>query len=349
VTDTHSRRPNDAYRANGSTVEIVRRRRLVIHIGMEKTGSTHIQRTLYHNRERLRNDGIALLETAKHPNNRAIPYIFADLNLRDDYFLDREILTAQAAVRYLAGIKEKLAREIGSLAPDIHTVVVSSEHFHSRMRNIAGLERLKAFLSDYFDEFAIVLFLREQSVVLKGLYSEALKNGRKLDRRAFFERMASNDDYFDYEALVDRWRHVFGASSIRLGLYEAYSARPDMLFRRFRELAGIRTSDLQCVARCDNRRLSPAGERIFGWLAASFPRHGTDDSGRRSLSVVVGMKLRQVAIRLPPRLIYGPVPATDEGHHPILAALKERYREGNFRVAMTYASDDLPRAAGRAP
>ena len=127
-------------------------KKLYLHIGTEKTGTTSIQSFLDKNRGVLSDNGFHLLACGGKKNQRAIPsYCMADDHY-DDYFLDRQIDNIEKKQKFRKKIYEAFNEEMNSLGGSVHSVIISSEHFHSRLESRAEVERFKQLMSDYFSE-----------------------------------------------------------------------------------------------------------------------------------------------------------------------------------------------------
>mgnify|MGYP002633368724 CR=1 FL=1 len=115
--------------------------KLVLHIGTEKTGTTSIQSFLDLNREVLRMNGFYVLKSEGAINHRSVPsYCMSDEIFKDDFFNDRGMKSIDAINNFKTKFKKAFDEELRSIGSTIHTVVITSEHFHSRLKHLKKLE-----------------------------------------------------------------------------------------------------------------------------------------------------------------------------------------------------------------
>jgi len=193
--------------------------RLILHIGTEKTATTTLQEFVYHNREALLQRGVALSSLLGEPTNRKLAAYCMSPGHFDDYFKDRQITTDEAKAKYFEGFEAAFAQEVRALSSRATTMFISSEHFHSRLRDLASIRRLKALLDASFDEVRIVCYFREQSAMLASLYSTAIKSGNIASLETFARHCSPDNAYFNYHSFFARWRDVFGREALVPRLY----------------------------------------------------------------------------------------------------------------------------------
>ena len=193
---------------------------LVLHIGMEKTGTTLLQRWLYHNLQQLSLQRIFLSDVLNDgfANRKLVSFFLPGL---DDFCRTRRIKTREEKESYFQGFKGKLRDEI-KLAERGHDVmIITSEHFHSQMTSPNDMQKLKDFLSGIFSAVTVVCYIREQSDVRKSLYSTALRHAYSGGIEEFQNPLeASRLRYYDYYSLASRWSSFFGKENMDLRVYD---------------------------------------------------------------------------------------------------------------------------------
>lgn len=193
--------------------------KLILHIGTEKTATTTLQHFLYHNRKHLLKQRIALLERAGMPNNRLLAAFCQPEDMFDDFFRDRSIKTTDEKVRFFDGFPEKLVGEILSLKKKADVLVITSEHFHSRLRGAASIQRLHDLISPYFDAIEVCCYFREQSSLASSSYSTSIVSGNDKDFKVHLNKVTPENHYYNYDALLIKWANVFGRGNLRPLLY----------------------------------------------------------------------------------------------------------------------------------
>jgi len=161
--------------------------RLFLHIGTEKTGTTSIQNSLVRNSNLLEDSGIHVLKACGTGNMRALPAICMQIDKFDDYFKSKSIDTIEKKEAHSREILAKMSSEIEALPSHIHTVVISSEHFHSRLFSQKEVLRVAEVLGEFFSEIHVVCYIREQVAMCISHYSTAVKTGYRSPLRDFIE------------------------------------------------------------------------------------------------------------------------------------------------------------------
>ncbi len=92
--------------------------------------------------------------------------------------------------------------------------VISDEHCHSRLKSIAGIQRVHDLLYPLFDNVKLWCFLRPQIDMCVSLVSTLAAGGIKVTRDLFQRFMREQDYYFNYNALLSNWATVFGKENL---------------------------------------------------------------------------------------------------------------------------------------
>jgi hypothetical protein len=171
-------------------------RKLFLHVGTHKTGTTALQHYLFSNQESLRSIGWYYPKTG-------IPHghIFGHRDL------------AWSTLRGNSEALEDLASELNTLPSELKCVI-SSEEFEF----CEHLDSLKARLKQY--DVTVVLYLRRQDDLLLSAYSENLRGKSSFaGSLTEFERRMSRQKRFDYVALCQRWSEAFGYDKLIARIY----------------------------------------------------------------------------------------------------------------------------------
>ena len=182
---------------------------LVIHIGMQKTGTTFLQQVLSQNSAELAERGLIYPSPrAGLPGGGGSAHHFlahAVLRLRVNYTPKGDFALLPDHVTALRGI----------LDAGIGVGVISSEDF-SRMRS-KQIQTLRAHFPG--EDVRILVYLRRQDLWLDALYGQALKVGRQIDLETFIAR---NRRRLDYARLLRHWANAFGRENLIVRIYEGF-------------------------------------------------------------------------------------------------------------------------------
>lgn len=194
---------------------ILRKFHFYIHIGTEKTGSTTIQNALMQTSGDLQNVGFAYLVTHGRIESRAFAAAAINDKQPDDFL---QSINKQSSEERQA-LREQLASELqdftAQLPVHVHSIILSSEHFHSRLRHPRDVQWLHDFLLPYATQFTIICYLRPQAELVASSYSTMLKNN---DTRSFHEVVEKiclpSNHYYNYQKLLKLWTGAFAHTSI---------------------------------------------------------------------------------------------------------------------------------------
>jgi hypothetical protein len=192
--------------------------RCILHIGTEKTGTTSIQEFLAGNRARLAADGFLYPSSLGETNH----FYLAVHALAPG---DESDISAYAQADFgmdLPGFRTTLAarfrEEAG--ATSARTLIVSSEHLHSRLVSDEEKRSLLAFLAPYCERIQVLVYLRRQDKVASSLVSTAFKNGHTNIDGIYDAAPDLLPYYYDYRALLEGYARVFGKETLRVRLFE---------------------------------------------------------------------------------------------------------------------------------
>ena len=242
----------------------------VLHIGAEKTGTTALQAFLADNRGVLPAEGYAYLQSAGLPYNRKLATYCFNEDRSDDHHQVLGIVEAEKRAPWAKQFLHDLDAELRGLPESVHTVIFSSEHFHSRLFHIEEIQRLKDLLSPYFESFSVVCYLRRQDQMATSLYSTALKCGHSFP--SILPGVTAQDHYYNAEVLLDKWAAVFGEENIRPRVFDRAEMVDGDLLKDFLTTADIdlRLDDKRLPGR-QNESLEPIAQQFLHAINPQVP------------------------------------------------------------------------------
>ena len=199
--------------------------RLIIHIGLHKTGSTAIQNVLGRARNELLQEGIIYpsFEREFYHHGLVNPWI-------------------TLPKVYSFSDPAKAWKELAELAKSDQTVIVSSEEF-SRLRESAVNYQEVRELTQAFDDVTIVLVLRHQLQYIQSIYLEVSKNANVGAFSPFLTGSVQSGYCtglaLDYGLVLDHLEQGFSPSEIRVLSYDGLSASSRGFVRTFLACLGV--------------------------------------------------------------------------------------------------------------
>lgn len=189
--------------------------RCILHIGLEKTGSTSIQATLGKNRDLLKAHQVLYPKSLGERSHVRL-YAFASEDGMNEIKVQCGLVALSGIGEFRRSLQGQLEREISATAP--HTVIISNEHCSSRLINISEISRLKKLLEILFTTITVVVYLRSQGESLRSAYSTQIKTGST--EKFKYPSADLVESRYDYDALLDRWETVFGKQNIDVRMFD---------------------------------------------------------------------------------------------------------------------------------
>ena len=190
-------------------------RRLVIHIGSEKTGTTSIQNFMSANRKILESQGIIYPEIGFSKTahfSLVAPFHPLDNNGKGLEFAPEESYDPKeewSNIKCLFDSHESV------------TVVVSAEHFSSRLKE-KGISALKETVDWACPdvEVLIVYYVRRQDKYFQSWYSTHIKAGGTLPLKKAYNMRLGQHWFYDYYHIACAWESEFGENSVKVIPFE---------------------------------------------------------------------------------------------------------------------------------
>jgi hypothetical protein len=228
----------------------------ILHIGTEKTGSTILQNWLYLNQKELSVQRIGLSKFLQNNNNRDLCAFFQ--SSYDDFFRAKGITDLNKKNSFFSGFLDNFSFEIKELGNDHDYMIITSEHFHSRLTDINDIKALRDFLFLHFEDVKVICYFREQSLVRESLYSTALRCGYSCSLAEFHQSIDIGSHYYNYFIMFSKWESVFGINKLEPVMYDRNcwyggDIRKDFITRVFN---GICLDDLNYSIDRANEKLS---------------------------------------------------------------------------------------------
>lgn len=227
----------------------------IIHIGLEKTGTTTIQEFLAVNREGLKAQGFYYSKEAGDSGSQwGFVASVMDEPWISDVGYNFRVRNCDDQVKFRQELTEKLNREFNELS-DCGMLIISSEHFHSRLTTKESILRLREYLSSWIDDFVVIMYLRRQDQVALSWYSTKVKCGEKDE---MLNVSLGGDYHNSYEKIFNNWSEVFGLSSVKVRLFNKAELCGGDLLADFCKICNIDIGPLK-VPKSSNLSLNQSG------------------------------------------------------------------------------------------
>jgi hypothetical protein len=233
-------------------------RRLYLHIGAHKTGTTTLQRTLVENLGFLASNGIDYASSAFMPNLHPFVGHGAGISFLPSGF---RVTNPEGMIHDLtAGTQPR--------------VVASSENFSFFFDPVA-IQDLATLLQPHFGQISIVTYLRRQDRHAISHHQEGAKPNRSPEGALWGHRAAalpnyspSQDLYLDYAARLAPWAKAFGDANMIIRAYDRNTLKNGDIVSDFLSIFGLEADSLQST-KDRNLSLGAAQAKVGHLMAES--------------------------------------------------------------------------------
>lgn len=229
-------------------------KRIFLHIGAPKTGTTYLQEVLFRNRAALAEQGVLC------PGDAAVAHYEAVLDLRGLSFGGYRDPRAE-------GAWDELAAQ--ARAWDGHCVVVSHELLSGA--DDEAMARAAASFGDA--EVHAVYTARDLGRQVPAMWQESVKNGQRLTFEQYLRRLSARSRQSRAARIFWRQQHVLEVLTrwsahlpddrLHVVLVPPPDQPADLLWRRFAGVVGIRPDDLDVDVRRTNASLRLAEAELL--------------------------------------------------------------------------------------
>jgi hypothetical protein len=204
----------------------------ILHIGLEKTGTTSVQQLLKANRTALLQQG-TLIPTSLHPGNNFHLAMASFSSFRIDGLLKQQGIKNQGDLDVFRNTTlAKFQAELKS-ATGAKQVLISSEHLQSRLTSVEDISLLKNNLESVgLGDFEILVYLREPIRIALSHHGMAIKKGVFVDETFFEPNHPRVSQILGFQTSIEMWQEVFGIESLRVRLYPE-GQKPEALIEDF--------------------------------------------------------------------------------------------------------------------
>ena len=237
------------------------KRKLYLHIGCEKTGTTSIQDCLYINRDNLKKYGYYFLQSMGPKNNRKLT-CYSIKEKVDDALYQNLLNKFSNNENIKKHIEEELEKEILNLDNSIENVLISSEHFSSRLFLEEELLSLKNLLDRFFEEITIICYFREQSKACQSLFSTGIKSGSSKSFDFYVKDCNPKNSYYNYLNMARIWSNVFGRSNLNLRIFERKNFKDGSVLNDFFSLINPNLIFNLTIPKPSNESLNTLGQDL---------------------------------------------------------------------------------------
>lgn len=204
-----------------------RNRKLVLHIGMHKTGSSSIQETLHHN---LNDENVHYIKFSNPNHSGVLRRIFKE-DLQNDHLVKFQNISREKFLEKKEKDKLILIDKINLSEPK--NCILSAEEISNFTQN--ELLQMLRFFNSYFNKIVIIGYVRSPKSYIESAYQQILKGGIRKN----FHLSNINPPY---KLRFEKFDKVFGRENVYLYKFDPNSFPQKDVVLDFCDKIGIKMS-----------------------------------------------------------------------------------------------------------
>lgn len=210
-------------------------RRIILHAGTEKTGTTSIQRFLWENRKELLDRGCLYPESLGRGPHIKLTGCCVEFATDSPVMRILNIESEKQHEKHIQKTLSSLEREIEKT--DSGYVIFSDEHINVHLSRRYLLDKLRSICGRFGTVSDVVVYLRRQDRFLASMLSQAIKSGRFKSESVNhpIERPIDTSFRFDYLSILENLKDAFYESNLHVKGYRDQDGTFDAV-RDFSEL-----------------------------------------------------------------------------------------------------------------
>lgn len=244
-------------------------KRLILHIGTPKSGSTSIQQSLGKAHDTLKKHNIyyPIIEPSSiTPYNHIFTFvpIFVD-TIEDIFWLRRRLKPFEDKDLKVQNYRQAWIKEFNAFKQD--HFIISAELLVEPYFSEDAVIRIKEFVGPYFDNVTIIAYVRHYDTWIPSRIQEYIKNGKvqKGEFREIVEEFLNCPPYMSYQQNLQKWIHVFGRENFVVRPFDPDVFHEGSLLSDFFHASGLPVADFEIPEIRSNESI--------GKYAVSFVQH----------------------------------------------------------------------------
>ncbi len=248
--------------------------KLILHIGTEKTGTTSIQQFLKKNIDQLDRNGVYVPRTpmVKCGNHRWIPVFANNAKFSDEFVILQQFKNEEDREERVYKKRSQFIDECRNAANTSNTLILTSEHFQSRLRTAEEVHRLRDLVEKIADQTTIIIYIRDPLKTAVSLLSTAIKSGGA-QRSLPTPSSAYVENVCNHSQTIKRWQGCFPDAKIMVRRFDrSFLAKGDVVIDFCSQVIDDFCEEEYDFLEPTNGTLTLTGMALLFKLNLQFPR-----------------------------------------------------------------------------
>jgi hypothetical protein len=246
----------------------------ILHIGVEKTGTTTIQEFLHLNRKLLVKHGVYFPKSIGSRNHRPLATWCLSEEKNDIFLRMNNFTEKEMRKKWREDLIKKFENELSGMNPKIRQVIISSEHFSSQLNQPAEIETLKLLLDKWFKNIRVLVYLRRQDFLIVSRFSTACRAGKVIE--PLMPDPAKLSFFYDYRKILNKWSRIFGKENIHPAIFDKAKFYNNNLLSDFIRRCGLPADLNFVIPENKNESLSETAQEVAQLFNRKFPAGSTN-------------------------------------------------------------------------
>lgn len=233
-------------------------RKLTLHIGLPKTGSSTIQTFLHAQHKEVRKQSIAIPTCLGPYSHYKMALMFYSTSHKIDFLAKKNNLdSVEKRLRFKAQMEIRLKEELEN--KPTKNWLISSEFLQHCLQNEYEITSLAEMLREYFNEINLLLYVRKPIHAAVSMMSTEVKMGKP---RFAIERPAYYRNLCNHQQTITMWQQAFQPNHFKISDFDLQQ-KLGTLLQDFCKNTGIAWRDSFGQTQRSNQSLSLDGLQII--------------------------------------------------------------------------------------
>jgi len=244
-------------------------KRLILHIGMIKTGSTSIQHSLGTAREALFKHNIYYPSIQPYNHVFSFPPIFVD-DPAKSFGFRRTLQPNEDKYEKAQNCRQVWINEFETCQHD--HFIISAEDLALPFFNKEAVRLAKEFVQPYFEEVTVIVYVRHYDTFIASHVQEVIKNGDLgTDIREVTQRFMECPPQFSYRKSIVKWIEVFGQENIVVRPFDSKAFYNGSLLADFLHALGLPADEISIPEFVTNVSLGKTAVSFINQFNHKYP------------------------------------------------------------------------------